>query len=121
VVHRHHVDVAGRCYSLWGSPPTEDSTIDCVVCFADIVGFTPLGEQIDAPSLDAMLRCFEEKVTATATSPITRVVKQLRDEAMFVSGSPAEAAGIAALALGPRELPGFEHEIEVHALVPSSG
>ncbi len=105
VAHRHHVDVAGRRYSLWGSPPTEDSTADCVVGFADIVGFTPLGELLDAPALDAVVRRFEDKVRDAATSPLTRVVKQLGDEAMFVSGSPAEAAAIACALVADPDLP----------------
>ena len=41
-VHRHHVAAAGRRYALWGVPPTEESTTDAVVGFADLVGFTAL-------------------------------------------------------------------------------
>jgi class 3 adenylate cyclase len=121
VAHRHHIDVAGRRYSLWGSPPTEDSTIDCVVGFADIVGFTPLGEQLDAPALDAMVRTFEQGVARAATSPVTRVVKLLGDEAMFVSGSPAEAAAIACGLIDDPDLPELRVGLATGAAVTRGG
>lgn len=121
VAHRHHIDVAGRRYSLWGSPPTEDSTTDCVVGFADIVGFTPLGELLDARALDAMLRRFEEGVARAATSAITRVVKLLGDEAMFVSGSPAEAAAIACAMVDDPDLPELRVGLATGAVVTRGG
>ena len=49
---------------------------------------------LDATALDSMLRKFEHGVALAATSTGTRVVKLLGDEAMFVSGSPEEAAAI---------------------------
>ncbi|MFN8027625.1 MAG: adenylate/guanylate cyclase domain-containing protein [Acidimicrobiia bacterium] len=121
VAHRHHIDVAGRRYSLWGSPPTEDSTTDCVVGFADIVGFTPLGQRLDPAALDAMLRRFEHGVARAATSAITRVVKLLGDEAMFVSGSPEEAAAIACALIADPDLPELRVGLATGAVVTRGG
>jgi len=103
--HRRHVYVAGRRYSLWGVPPTEASTTDCVVGFADLVGFTPLGQQLDAPQLDQLLRTFEHRVSVVARSPMTRVVKLIGDEALFVSGTATEAVSIASALVHDPQLP----------------
>ncbi len=121
VAHRHHIDVAGRRYSLWGSPPNEDSTTDCVVGFADIVGFTPMGELLGATALDSMLRKFEHGVALAATSTGTRVVKLLGDEAMFVSGSPEEAAAIACALVGDPELPELRVGLATGAVLTRGG
>jgi len=121
VAHRHHIDVAGRRYSLWGSPPKEDSTTDCVVGFADIVGFTPMGELLDATALDSMLRKFEIGVALAATSAGTRVVKLLGDEAMFVSGSPEEAAAIACALVGDPDLPELRVGLATGAVLTRGG
>ena len=121
VAHRHHIDVAGRRYSLWGSPPKEDSTTDCVVGFADIVGYTPLGEQLDASALDALLRRFEAGVARTATSEGARVVKLLGDEAMFVVGSPAEAAAIACALVSAPDLPELRVGLATGAVLTRGG
>jgi len=54
---------------------------------------------------DAMLRGFEEGVARTATSAGARVVSLPGDEAMFVAGSPAEAATIACALVTAPDLP----------------
>ncbi len=105
VVHRQHLHVAGRRYSLWGVRPSEASTTECVVGFADMVGSTSLGERLDAGQLDALLRNFEQRVARLATSRRTRLVKLIGDEALFVAGSPEEAMSIASSLLRDREIP----------------
>ena len=87
-LHRHHVLAAGRRYPLWGSAPTEESTTDVVVGFADLVGFTAIGQTLEPEQIDALLRTFEDARRATRRrAQRTRLVKLIGDEAMFVAGS----------------------------------
>jgi adenylate cyclase len=94
-VHRHHVAAAGRRYSLWGVPPTTESTIDAVVGFADLVGFTSLSAGQSATAVDGLVVEFEQVVVDALARPSARLVKLIGDEAMFVVGSASEALGIA--------------------------
>jgi adenylate cyclase len=119
--HRRHVYVAGRRYSLWGVPPTEASTTDCVVGFADLVGFTPLGQQLDAPQLDELLRMFEHRVSVVAGSPLTRVVKLIGDEALFVSGTAVEAVSIASALVADPQLPALRVGLASGEIVTRGG
>lgn len=105
VAHRRHLYASGRRYSLWGVRPSEASTTECVVGFADIVGFTSLGEQLDARQLDVLLRAFEQRVAHAATSTSSRLVKLIGDEALFVVGTGEEAVGIASALLDDPDLP----------------
>lgn len=104
-VHSHQLFLAGRRYSLWGIPPTEASTSEVFVGFADLVGFTSLGNELDAHQLDALLRTFEERAHDAATGRTTRLVKLIGDEAMFVAGSASEALEIAVALLVDADLP----------------
>ena len=92
-----------------------------MVGFADIVGFTPMGELLDATALDSMLRKFENGVRGAATSAGTRVVKLLGDEAMFVSGSPEEAAAIACALVGDPDLPELRVGLATGAVLTRGG
>ncbi|MGH2982302.1 MAG: adenylate cyclase regulatory domain-containing protein [Solirubrobacterales bacterium] len=67
------------------------------VCFADLVGFTKLGERIDAEELGLVATRLEEMATSI-TEPPVRLVKTIGDAAMLVSTEPAPLAE-AALAL----------------------
>lgn len=95
-VLRHHVVAAGRRYSLWGVRPTERSTTDAVVGFADLVGFTTLGQHLDPAEVDTLIRRFEElALDATTRRPLSRLVKLIGDEALFVAGDMTSALEIA--------------------------
>jgi adenylate cyclase len=94
-VHRHHVAAAGRRYALWGVPPTEESTTDAVVGFADLVGFTALSSGRTAAALDGLVVEFERVVVDALARPSARLVKLIGDEAMFVAGDAVEALDIA--------------------------
>jgi adenylate cyclase len=64
------------------------------VCFADLVGFTKLGEEIAPEELGAVAGRLEELATLVAEPPV-RLVKLIGDAAMLVStdaGAIAEAA-----------------------------
>ena len=72
-------------------------TADLSVCFADLVEFTRLGEEIAPEELGSVAGRFEEMATAVAEPPV-RLVKMIGDAAMLVSPDP-EAMLEAALRL----------------------
>ncbi|MFA5884494.1 MAG: adenylate/guanylate cyclase domain-containing protein [Acidimicrobiia bacterium] len=104
-VHAHHLSVAGRRYALWGLPPTEESTTELTVGFADLVGFTALGHLLKPAQVDALLRRFEERAHEASTGSKTRLVKLIGDEAMFVAGSATEGLAIATSLVSDPDLP----------------
>jgi adenylate cyclase len=73
------------------------ATAEVSVCFADLVGFTKLGEEIAPEELGLVAGRLEEMATAVAESPV-RLVKTIGDAAMLVSPD-AEAMTEAALRL----------------------
>ncbi len=73
------------------------ATTEVSVCFADLVGFTKLGEEIAPEELGLVAGRLEEMATAVAEPPV-RLVKTIGDAAMLVSPD-AEAMTDAALRL----------------------
>jgi adenylate cyclase len=73
------------------------ATAEVSVCFADLVGFTKLGEEIAPEELGLVAGRLEEIATAAAEPPV-RLVKTIGDAAMLVSPE-AEAMTDAALRL----------------------
>lgn len=73
------------------------ATTEVSVCFADLVGFTKLGEEIAPEELGHVAGRLEELATAVAESPV-RLVKTIGDAAMLVSPE-GEAMTDAALRL----------------------
>jgi adenylate cyclase len=70
-------------------------TVEVAVCFADLVGFTKLGEQIATEELGLIAGRLDELATAVAEPPV-RLVKLIGDAAMLVA-TDAEAMIEAAL------------------------
>jgi adenylate cyclase len=62
--------------------------VSLAVCFADLVEFTRLGEEIAPEELGGVAGRFEEMAAAVAESPV-RLVKMIGDAAMLVSAEPA--------------------------------
>jgi adenylate cyclase len=60
------------------------ATQDAAVCFADLVEFTKLGEEIDVEELGLVAGRLEEMATQVAEPPV-RLVKLIGDAAMLVS------------------------------------
>lgn len=60
---------------------------ELTVCFADLVEFTRLGEEIAAEELGEVAGRLEEMATAVAQPPV-RLVKTIGDAAMFVCPEP---------------------------------
>ena len=57
------------------------------VCFADLVGFTKLGEEIEAEQLGSVATRLEEMAAEVAEPPV-RLVKLIGDAAMLASSEP---------------------------------
>jgi adenylate cyclase len=72
-------------------------TVEVAVCFADLVEFTKLGEEIAVEELGLVAGRLEEMATAVAEPPV-RLVKTIGDAAMLVS-TEAEPMVEAALRL----------------------
>jgi adenylate cyclase len=73
------------------------ATSEVTVAFADLVGFTKLGEDLGVGELGAVAARLGELAGEVASSPV-RLVKMIGDAAMLVSPEP-EALGVAALDL----------------------
>jgi adenylate cyclase len=73
------------------------ATTEVAACFADLVEFTKLGEEIDVEELGLVAGRLEEMATAVAEPPV-RLVKLIGDAAMMVS-TEAEPMVEAALRL----------------------
>lgn len=74
-------DAIGRAEVARGRIP---GAVEVTVAFADLVGFTKLGEQIPAEELGAIARRLLELATEAARPPV-RLVKTIGDAAMLVS------------------------------------
>jgi adenylate cyclase len=61
---------------------------EMTICFADLVGFTRLGGEIEAPELGSVAGKLAELAAELAERPV-RLVKTIGDAAMFVSPEPA--------------------------------
>ena len=61
--------------------------VDLTVCFADLVEFTRLGEEIAPEELGMVAGRLEEMATAVAEPPV-RFVKSIGDAVMLVSAEP---------------------------------
>ena len=69
-------------------------TADLSVCFADLVEFTRLGEEIAPEELGSVAGRFEEMASAVVEPPV-RLVKMIGDAAMMVSPEPEATLGAA--------------------------
>jgi adenylate cyclase len=78
-------DVIGAGEIASGQP---GSATDVTVCFADLVGFTKLGEQVETEELGLIAGRLDELATAVAEPPV-RLVKLIGDAAMLVSTDTA--------------------------------
>jgi adenylate cyclase len=67
---------------------------DMAVCFADLVGFTRLGGQVEVGELSTVAGRLASLATAF-TEPPVRLVKTIGDAAMFVSPAPAPLVEVA--------------------------
>lgn len=78
-------DVIATADIAAGQPGT---ATEVSVCFADLVGFTKLGEQVETEELGLIAGRLDELATAVAEPPV-RLVKLIGDAAMLVSADAA--------------------------------
>jgi adenylate cyclase len=83
-------------------------TSQLAIGFVDLVGFTPLAQQLPMRELAALVDDFEARAFDVAIEQEGRVVKLIGDELMFVAPSAAAGCEIAlTLAEGFRDRPGI--------------
>jgi adenylate cyclase len=100
-------------------------TVELTVCFADLVEFTRLGEEIDPEELGMVAGRLEEMASAVAEPPV-RLVKTIGDEVMLVSTEPepmvaAALALIAAAEAEGQQFPWLRAGIASGPTLPQSG
>jgi adenylate cyclase len=78
-------DVVDRATLASGQFP---GATEVSICFADIVGFTQLGEELPADELERVAGRLNDLATESAEPP-ARFVKSIGDAVMFVSTEPA--------------------------------
>jgi adenylate cyclase len=67
---------------------------EIAVCFADLVGFTRLGTQVEVLELGTVAGRLAELAASTTEGPV-RLIKTIGDAAMFVSPEPGPLVGVA--------------------------
>jgi len=100
-------------------------TTELTVCFADLVEFTRLGEEIPAEELGLVAGRLEEMATAVAEPPV-RLVKTIGDAVMFVATDPeamlkASLTLIAAAEAEGDEFPLLRAGLASGPVLPQSG
>jgi adenylate cyclase len=82
--HATQTEVISAMERSGGSLP---GSREVVVCFADLVGFTRLGEEVPADELGRMALRLEALATDVANPPV-RLIKTIGDAAMLASAEP---------------------------------
>jgi len=67
---------------------------DLTICFADLVGFTRLGGQVEVLELGTLAGRLAELASSVTEAPV-RLIKTIGDAAMFVSPAPAPLVDVA--------------------------
>lgn len=96
---------------------------ETVVCFADLVGFTSLGGQLETEELGSVITGFSELAADTANSEV-RLVKTIGDAAMFSAREPAPLirAALSLLdAVDQADLPSLRAGIALGPAIPRAG
>jgi adenylate cyclase len=99
--------------------------VEMTICFADLVEFTRLGEEIAPEELGLVAGRLEEMATAVAEPPV-RLVKTIGDAVMLVSSEPAplveaSLALIAAAEAEGNEFPWLRAGLASGPTLPQSG
>ena len=99
--------------------------VNLTVCFADLVEFTRLGEEIAPEELGMVAGRLEEMATAVAEPPV-RLVKTIGDEVMLVSSEPEPMVAaalqlIAAAEAEGQQFPWLRAGIASGPTLPQSG
>jgi adenylate cyclase len=100
ILFREHVEEAIRRSQASRAATGGAETGRMAIGFVDLVGFTPLSQQLDANELAAVVESFEATAFDLVASHEGRVVKLIGDEVMFAT---VEAAAACEVALGLAE------------------
>jgi adenylate cyclase len=112
--------VLGQAQRQAGGAPGSQ---ELAVCFADLVGFTRLGAQIEIEQLGGLAGRFGELSGDVATPPV-RLIKTIGDAAMFVSPErePLVESALSLLDAAERaELPALRAGIAFGSVAPRAG
>jgi adenylate cyclase len=99
--------------------------VELSVCFADLVEFTSLGEEIAPEELGQVVERFEELASEVVTAPV-RLVKTIGDAVMLVSSEAGPLVGaaldlVAAAAAEGDQFPVLRAGIATGPTLPQSG
>jgi adenylate cyclase len=97
--------------------------MDMAISFADLVGFTRLGGELEAGELDQVVSTFG-RLAADVAGPRVRLVKTIGDAAMFASSEPDRlvASALDLLdAANQAELPGLRVGVASGSVVLRAG
>ncbi len=83
--------ILGRAELEAGQVP---DAVEIAVCFADLVGFTRLGGEVEAQELGTVAGRFAELAGEAVAAPV-RLIKTIGDAAMFVSPEPGPLVSVA--------------------------
>lgn len=103
-------DVVGRAQLAAGRLPGAQ---DMTVCFADLTGFTKLGERLPPEEISALGSKLGDMVTDAARPPV-RLIKELGDGVMLVSPEPGPLIGTALALVAEAAAQGAEFP-DIHA------
>jgi class 3 adenylate cyclase len=92
---RAHMELAVRRNTAARLEASSKITVYLAVGFVDLVGFTPLSQQLPVRELHSIVDEFEGAAYDIVTSQRGRVVKLIGDEVMFVALEPKDACEIA--------------------------
>jgi adenylate cyclase len=92
---RAHMELAVRRNTAARTEASSKITVFVAVGFVDLVGFTPLAQQLPVRELHSIVDEFEGSAYDIVTSRRGRVVKLIGDEVMFVALEPQDACEIA--------------------------
>ncbi len=96
---------------------------EMAVCFADLVGFTALGGELEPQELGGVVGAFAELAADVAEPPV-RLVKTIGDAAMLSSREPAPLVGAALSlleAVEAADLPSLRAGVAFGRALPRSG
>jgi class 3 adenylate cyclase len=94
-VFRRHVEQALRRTAAAGANVGERGTVQRVIGFLDLVGFTELSQQLPVRTLATFIGEFEALCADAVAGSSARVVKMIGDEVMFVALDAADGCRVA--------------------------
>lgn len=94
LLRRHMNEAITRARTAWSGNDDPDLS-SYAVGFVDLVGFTPLTQELSARDLGIFVREFEDRAHDLVGAAGARVVKLIGDEVMFVALEPNQACAAA--------------------------